>query len=62
MKKPIIAIVFLFVLFSCEKKSKTSSESFNPNWKESFPGIWQAIVNQPEDFNLLTVANKSPRS
>jgi len=62
MKKPIIAIVLLFVLLSCEKKSKTSSESFNPNWEESFPGVWQTTINQPEDFNLLSVANKPPRS
>jgi alpha-D-xyloside xylohydrolase len=62
MKKPIIAIVLLFVLFSCEKKSKISSEPFNPNWEELFPGIWQTTVNQPEDFNLLTVANKPPRN
>jgi alpha-D-xyloside xylohydrolase len=62
MKKPIIAFVLLFVLLSCEKKSKISSEAFNPEWKESFPGIWQATINQPESFNLLSVANKSPRS
>jgi uncharacterized protein with ParB-like and HNH nuclease domain len=62
MKKPILAFVLLFVLCSCEKKSKISSETSNPKWKESFPGIWQATVNQPEDFNLLLVANKSPRS
>lgn len=62
MKKPILAFVFLFVLFSCEKKSKISSEAFNPEWKESFPGVWQATVNRPESFNLLSVANKSPRS
>jgi alpha-glucosidase (family GH31 glycosyl hydrolase) len=62
MKKPIIAFIFLFVLFSCEKKSKISSEAFNPNWEESFPGIWQATVNQPEDFNMLSAANKPPRS
>jgi len=62
MKKPIIVFVLLFVLFSCEKKSKISSETFNPEWNESFPGVWQATVNQPESFNLLSAANKPPRS
>lgn len=47
---------------SCKEKSIISSETFNPDWEETFPGIWKATVNQPEDFNLLSVANKAPRT
>jgi alpha-D-xyloside xylohydrolase len=62
MKKTTIIYMFLFLLFSCENKSKISTETFNPEWNETFPGIWKAEINQPEDFNLLSVANKPPRS
>jgi alpha-D-xyloside xylohydrolase len=62
MKKLIIAILILNIFNSCEKKSKISNEIFNPEWKVSFPGIWESAINEPEDFNLLSVANKAPRS
>ena len=62
MKQLTIIFAFFFILNSCEQKSTISSETFNPDWSETFPGIWKATVNQPEDFNLLSVANKAPRS
>jgi len=62
MKKLSFVITLMIVFASCEKKSTISSETFNPQWEETFPGIWIAKVNQPEDFNLLSVANKAPRS
>ena len=61
MKKLIIAFLILNTFNSCEKQSKISTETFNPEWKVSFPGIWESEINQPEDFNLLSVANKAPR-
>ncbi|NQU53714.1 MAG: DUF5110 domain-containing protein [Bacteroidetes bacterium] len=62
MKQLIAIFAFIFILSSCEKKSTISSETFNPEWNESFPGVWKATINQPEEFNLLSVANKAPRS
>ncbi|NOR76012.1 MAG: ABC transporter substrate-binding protein, partial [Draconibacterium sp.] len=61
MKQLISIFTLLFILYSCEKKAAISSRSFNPEWIESYPGVWKAIVNKPEEFNLLTVANKAPR-
>jgi len=61
MKKLFAAFLLLFVFLSCERKSTVKSETFNPEWKESFPGVWQSTINQPEDFNLLLAANKPPQ-
>ncbi len=62
MKQLTIIFALLFILNSCEQKPTISSETFNPEWNELFPGVWEATINQPEDFNLLSVANKPPRS
>jgi alpha-glucosidase (family GH31 glycosyl hydrolase) len=62
MKQIVTIFTLLFILSSCEQKSIVSSESFNPQWNESFPGIWKASINQPEEFNLLTAAKKLPRA
>lgn len=62
MIKLSIVFLSLLVFISCGKKTTISSKSFNPDWEETFPGVWKSIINKPEDFNLLTVANKAPRS
>ncbi len=62
LMKNILALLFFTVFFlSCDKNSIIKTEDFNPVWEETFPGIWKSTVNQPEDFNLLSVANKAPR-
>lgn len=61
MKPVLFFSLFILILISCEKKNTISDKPFNPNWAETFPGIWKATVNQPEDLNLLSVANKPPR-
>ena len=55
--KQLLFVIALIVLFSCQKK-----QSVHPVWENEFPGIWKSEVNKPEEFNLLSVANKTPRS
>lgn len=62
MKKILAAFLILIAFTSCEKKPKIKSEVFNPEWNEIFPGVWESKVNQPEEFNLLSAANKPPRA
>ena len=61
--KSILALFAISLFFlSCDNKLSNKTETFNPEWQETFPGIWKSTINQPEEFNLLTVANKAPRS
>lgn len=63
--KGLILPITGIIIFSCVNpidRSKAKYETFNQAWNESFPGIWKATINQPEDFNLLSVANKLLRS
>lgn len=62
MKPVLFFSLILLIFFSCQKKHTISDRPFHPGWDETFPGIWKAIVNNPEDFSLLSVANKAPRS
>ncbi len=62
MKQILFSLIIIFTLFSCQQKTKVSSEQINPIWSETFPGVWKSEVNKPEDFNLLTAANKAPRA
>lgn len=57
----ILTVLISVLFFSCSI-NRDSSEPFTPDWKETFPGIWKATINQPEEFNLLSVAKKAPRS
>jgi alpha-D-xyloside xylohydrolase len=61
MKKIICFALFLLIFISCEKTPKYNSSELNPEWEKTFPGVWKSTVNQPENFDLLTVANKPPR-
>jgi len=62
MKLASYLTAFLIFLVSCEQNTKVSSEQLNPEWNETFPGIWKSEINKPEEFNLLRAANKAPRS
>lgn len=60
----ILFFLLLIFIVSCQNsKNKTLIQTtlFHPNWQKKFPGVWKATINQPEDFNLLSVANKAPR-
>ncbi|MCY1721081.1 DUF5110 domain-containing protein [Prolixibacteraceae bacterium Z1-6] len=61
MKQVIFFFTTVILLISCTPNPTIKTESFNPEWHETFPGVWNSIVNQLEDFNLLSVANKPPR-
>lgn len=61
MKQVFSLFAILIILTSCDQQTQISQEELNPNWNETFPGIWKSEVNNPEDFNLLTAANKAPR-
>lgn len=61
MKQTLYFLAVLFFLISCEKKPLLNSETFNPEWNETFPGIWKTEVNQPEEYNLLFAANRPAR-
>ncbi|QGY44515.1 DUF5110 domain-containing protein [Maribellus comscasis] len=62
MKKFLILLISISLLISCKKKREISEEQYNPEWEKVFPGIWESKVNQPDEFNLLSVANKNPRA
>jgi len=63
MSRIIYSIIFIGIVFlsSCKTEKNDISVDY-PKWKETFPGIWEATVNQPEDFDLLKAANKTPSS
>lgn len=62
MNKKIYSFLLFIFILSCNEKQTIFSVPFNPVWEASFPGVWTTKINQPDDFNLLLVANKPPRS
>jgi len=62
MNRTLYFLAILFLFISCENKSTINSGKLNPNWDHTFPGVWKSKINEPEEFNLLSVANKQPRS
>ncbi|MDB4582302.1 DUF5110 domain-containing protein [Draconibacterium sp.] len=62
MQKITYLVLIMLILFSCGKQKTITTVPSNPVWNETFPGVWETEVNQPEDFNLLLAANKAPRS
>ncbi|MCG6188817.1 TIM-barrel domain-containing protein [Maribellus maritimus] len=62
MKKLLFILCAAFVLSSCEKRAQTSTKQQNDIWEKTFPGIWKVTVNTPEEFNLLSAANKKPQA
>lgn len=61
MNKAIYLLGILFLILSCKQNEKANNQVFNPGWKQTYPGVWKSEVNKTENFNLLSVANKSPR-
>ena len=61
MNKTVILLAVFFAFISCQQQTTVSSEELNPEWVESYPGVWKSEINKPDDFNLLSVANKIPR-
>ncbi len=61
MKRVLFLLSVLFFI-SCTHPKNNTSENRNPEWEKTYPGVWKATVNQPEEFNLLSVANKAPNS
>ncbi|MCT4589964.1 MAG: DUF5110 domain-containing protein [Carboxylicivirga sp.] len=64
MKLLSLVLLSMVILASCSTKETTviSSEKNSPKWQQTHPGVWKAIVNNPSDFNLLSVANKQPKA
>lgn len=65
MKLTFIFLFCISVLWSCtetDKKTAISSEEKSPSWQQTHPGVWKATVNNPADFNLLSVGNKQPKA
>ena len=64
MKQSFFLWALLLVLWGCSSKEtskKVSDENSSPQWKQTYPGVWKSVVNNPSDFNLLSVAGKKPR-
>lgn len=64
MKRITSLLLCLIVLVSCSetKQTKVSENESSPVWKQTHPGVWKAVVNNPADFNLLSVAKKQPKA
>ena len=64
MKLHFLFFILMVLSTACCQKNNNpviSSKPQHPQWENSFPGIWKTEINQPETFNLLSVAGKSPR-
>ncbi len=62
MKRFIFILLFLVCLFSCTNRPKITDEKSPPKWEKTFPGIWETTINQPDELNLLLVANKTSKT
>ncbi len=49
-------------LLGCgQQKDSNFEKPFSPEWSQEFPGVFKAVVNNPEKFNLLSVTDHPPR-
>src|SRR5210317_1153576 len=62
MKRTFFFLLILLLYISCDERPVINGETLNPEWYQTFPGVWKSKINQPEEFNLLSVTNKPPRS
>lgn len=64
MKHLTIALLSLVFLVSCNtnKTTNINSENNTPVWQQTHPGVWKTQVNNPSNFNLLSVSNKQPKA
>ncbi len=56
--------VFLVVILlaGCTGNSRKLKEKpFSPDWDSDYPGVYKAVVNSPEDFDLFSVTSHPPR-
>lgn len=58
LKHSIIAIVILTFITPASSYSQT----IPLNWQQIAPGVWKAMIGQPQKFDLLTTANIRPRT
>jgi len=63
MKKSIyLSVVTLLFIFGCSRQNNTVSDKVtSPKWEQEYTGVYKAVVNRPEKFNLLSVTNHPPR-
>ncbi len=54
--------LLMIVLVSCQPTEETSEDIQCPIWKKELSGVWKSTVNNPDDFNLLSISNKKPRT
>lgn len=55
----MVLVLIILTLMGCEPK-KTNLE-IHPEWKEQFPGVYQANVKPADHYTLLDAANRKPR-
>ncbi len=61
--KIIYTVILAGIFFSCQQQTPShEAEVQNPEWEQTFPGVWETKINQPEEFDLLTAAGKEPRA
>lgn len=64
MKLKQLLIFSLLAMMACVQGKTFQDDKImksSPQWRQSLPGVWKSIVNDPPEFNLLSVANKSPK-
>ncbi|TKG96378.1 DUF5110 domain-containing protein [Puteibacter caeruleilacunae] len=64
MKNLTMLFALFMLAFSCTVKNDSkqiSGAKLTPQWQEELPGVWKSEINEPADFNLLSVSGKEPR-
>ncbi|MGQ7868813.1 TIM-barrel domain-containing protein [Sunxiuqinia sp. sy24] len=54
-------IIGLALLAACNSSNPVNDKPSSPVWEKQYSGVWKSTVNNPADFNLLSVSSKKPR-
>lgn len=57
--RKILLFTLAIGLYACCSKPLTEG---NPQWQESYKGVWNTQVGTPESYNLLNASNAQPRT
>lgn len=63
MRITLCVVCITILLCGCSLSKKETKAILQTNeWQKEMPGVYKAVVNEPSAFNLLSVANRSPRT
>ena len=62
MKNYTYLLILLLIVSGCNlQNNSVSDKPFSPTWEQEYTGVYKAVVNTPEKFNLLSVTDHPPR-